>query len=94
MFASDPNWGRIIAAIGRSRQGELEAERVSVFINDLCLLSGGGLHESYSEEAGQREMNMEEITLTVDLGSGDHNCTVWTCDLSHDYVSINADYRS
>ncbi len=94
MFASDPNWGRIIAAIGRSRGDELQAENISVSINDVCVLERGGLSDSYTEEAGQREMNRQEIHLAIELGPGEHGYTAWTCDLSHDYVSINADYRS
>ena len=94
MFASDPNWGRIIMAIGGSREKELDANNVSVFINEVCVLSRGGLCESYSEEAGQQEMNKQEIHLSIDLGSGNHDFRVWTCDLSHDYVTINAEYRS
>ena len=94
MFASDPNWGRIIAAIGRSRADELEAENISVSINDVRVLERGGLSDSYTEEAGQREMNRQEIHLVIELGSGEYGYTAWTCDLSHDYVSINADYRS
>jgi len=94
MFAADPNWGRIIAAIGRSRAGLIESERISVFMNELCVVDKGEKALAYTEEAGQLEMSKPEIKIGVDLGLGQCNETVWTCDLSHDYIKINAEYRS
>ncbi|NKB38908.1 MAG: bifunctional glutamate N-acetyltransferase/amino-acid acetyltransferase ArgJ [Gammaproteobacteria bacterium] len=94
MFASDPNWGRIIMAIGGSRGGEIVPEKTSVYLNSLCIVDKGEKSEGYTEELGQKEMAATEIVINVDLGLG--NCVekVWTCDLSHDYVRINAEYRS
>ncbi len=94
MFAADPNWGRIIAATGRSREGLIEAERISVFINKLCVVDKGEKAGTYTEEAGQIEMSRPEIGIEINLGLGQCSETVWTCDLSHDYVKINAEYRS
>lgn len=94
MFASDPNWGRIIAALGRSREGQIEPQKVSVFLNELCIVMSGEKAASYTEEAGQAEMSKAEITLRIVLGLGQCSETVWTCDLSYDYIKINAEYRS
>lgn len=93
-FASDPNWGRILAAIGRARVAQLDIERVGIWINDVCVVHGGSLAASYTEAAGKAAMRPAEITVRVTLGGASHSATVWTCDFSHDYVSINADYRS
>ena len=94
LFASDPNWGRILAAVGRSGLADLDVSRVAVFLGDTCIVEGGARAASYTEAAGQREMAAEEITIRVALGRGVHRDCLWTCDLSHGYVSINADYRS
>ena len=94
LFAADPNWGRIIAAVGRSREGQIEAEKVSVFLNELCIVYKGEKAESYTEKAGQAVMSNAEIVIRIDLGLGESSETVWTCDLSHDYIKINAEYRS
>ncbi len=94
LFASDPNWGRILAAVGRSGLTDLDVSRISIFLGGTCIVDGGARAASYTEEAGQREMAAEEITIRVVLGRGAHRDALWTCDLSHDYVSINADYRS
>lgn len=93
-FASDPNWGRILAAIGRARVAQIDIDRVGIWINDVCVVQGGSLAASYTEEAGKAAMRPAEIQVRVTLGLGRYSATVWTCDLSHDYVSINADYRS
>jgi glutamate N-acetyltransferase/amino-acid N-acetyltransferase len=93
-FASDPNLGRIVCAIGNARLADLDTSRVSFALDDVVVVDNGGRAASYSEEAGQRVMNNDEITVRVRLGRGDASATVWTCDFSHDYVSINADYRS
>ncbi|RBW49462.1 bifunctional glutamate N-acetyltransferase/amino-acid acetyltransferase ArgJ [Marinobacter sp. F3R11] len=94
LFASDPNWGRILAAVGRAGVQGLDVNALEIYLGDVCLVRGGGRAEDYSEERGQAVMDQEEITITIDLKRGDISETVWTCDFSHDYVSINADYRS
>lgn len=94
LYASDANWGRILAAVGRAPVDELDVERIVIDLGDVRLVEHGGRAESYTEEAGARVMAQEEIVIRIQLGRGDANATVWTSDLSHDYVSINADYRS
>jgi glutamate N-acetyltransferase/amino-acid N-acetyltransferase len=93
-FASDPNLGRIVCAIGNSAAPDLDPSRVSFRLDDVRVVDGGGRAPSYREEDGQRVMKQDEITVTVALGRGQATSRVWTCDFSHDYVSINADYRS
>ncbi len=93
-FSSDPNWGRILAAIGRSGVERLDIEQVSIHLGDTALVVGGEPDPQYSEARGQAAMSGEEIDVTIDLGRGTRCQTVWTSDLSHDYVRINADYRS
>jgi glutamate N-acetyltransferase/amino-acid N-acetyltransferase len=93
-FASDPNLGRIVCAIGNTAATDTDPARVSFWLDDVLVVDRGGRAASYREEDGQRVMKQDEITIRVDLGRGDAAATVWTCDLSHDYVSINADYRS
>jgi glutamate N-acetyltransferase/amino-acid N-acetyltransferase len=93
-FASDPNLGRILAAVGYAGIADLEQSGIDLFLDDVHVASGGGRNPSYAEADGQRVMKQSEITVRVVLGRGDASDTVWTCDLSHDYVSINADYRS
>ncbi|MGM0593538.1 MAG: bifunctional glutamate N-acetyltransferase/amino-acid acetyltransferase ArgJ [Pseudomonadota bacterium] len=94
LFASDPNWGRILAAVGRARLPALELERVAIYLDDVCIVSGGGRDPAYTEERGQGVMEQEELEIRVELGRGGATSTVWTCDLSYDYVRINADYRT
>jgi len=94
LFASDPNWGRILAATGRAGLVDLELEKVSIYLGDVCIVRGGAVAPEYKEEAGQQVMDQEEITIRIKLGRGDSHETVWTCDLSHDYVTINAEYRT
>jgi len=94
LFASDPNWGRILAAIGKADVEVLDINKINIQINGEALIEAGEPAESYSEEVGQAIFNQEEITITIDLASGEAEHNVWTSDLSHDYVSINADYRS
>ena len=94
LFASDPNWGRILAAVGRSGLAALDVEKVTIFLGDVCIVRDGGKSESYTEEQGQRVMNEAEITIRVELGRGESEATIWTTDLSHDYVTINSEYRS
>ena len=93
-FASDPNWGRILAAVGRAGIEDLVLEDVSLYLDDVCIVSDGCRDASYTEEAGQKIMDQSEITIKVVLGRGDIATTVWTSDLSHEYVTINSDYRS
>jgi glutamate N-acetyltransferase/amino-acid N-acetyltransferase len=93
-FASDPNLGRILAAIGYSGIDDLDVGRVDLYLDDVHVVTGGGRHPDYREEDGQRVMRQAEILVRVELNRGEAATTVWTCDLSHDYVSINADYRS
>jgi glutamate N-acetyltransferase/amino-acid N-acetyltransferase len=93
-FASDPNWGRILAAIGRAPIPRLDVNAVSIHLNDVCVVRQGGLNPDYTEAQGQAVMRLPEICIRVELGAGSSQARIWTCDLSHDYVSINADYRS
>ena len=93
-FASDPNLGRILAAVGYAGIEDLDQTRIDLFLDDVHVAENGGRHPAYREEDGQRVMKQSEITVRVDLHRGASRATVWTCDLSHDYVSINADYRS
>ena len=93
-FASDPNLGRIVCAIGNAAEPDLDPARVSFWLDDVQVVDRGGRAATYTEEQGQRVMKQAEIGVRVDLGRGTARATVWTCDLSHEYVSINADYRS
>ncbi|MDP2227287.1 MAG: bifunctional glutamate N-acetyltransferase/amino-acid acetyltransferase ArgJ [Moraxellaceae bacterium] len=93
-FASDPNWGRIVAAIGNAGLVGLDASRVRVYLNQVCIVDNGGRAPAYTEEQGAEVMKEAEITIRVCLGRGDARDTVYTCDFSYDYVKINADYRS
>lgn len=94
LYASDANWGRILAAVGRAPVSDFDVSRVSIDLGEIRLVEAGGRASSYTEEAGSAVMAREEISIHIDLGRGDASATVWTSDLSHDYVSINADYRS
>jgi glutamate N-acetyltransferase/amino-acid N-acetyltransferase len=93
-FASDPNLGRILAAVGYAGIADLDQTGIDLYLDDVHVALKGGRHPAYREEDGQRVMKQSEITVRVGLGRGSASDTVWTCDLSHDYVSINADYRS
>ncbi|MCP5266349.1 MAG: bifunctional glutamate N-acetyltransferase/amino-acid acetyltransferase ArgJ [Burkholderiaceae bacterium] len=93
-FASDPNLGRILAAIGYAGIEDLDVDALDLHLDDVHVATAGGRHPDYREEDGQRVMSQAEITVRVSLNRGTAATTVWTCDLSHDYVSINADYRS
>ncbi len=93
-FASDPNLGRILAAVGYAGINDLEQSLIDLDLDDVAIVRQGGRLPSYREEDGQRVMKQSEITVRVHLHRGTAQATVWTCDLSHDYVSINADYRS
>jgi glutamate N-acetyltransferase / amino-acid N-acetyltransferase len=93
-FASDPNLGRILAAVGYAGIGDLDQGLIDLFLDDVHVVVKGGRHPAYQEADGQRVMKQSEITIRIDLHRGSAHATVWTCDLSHDYVTINADYRS
>lgn len=94
LFASDPNWGRILAAIGRAGVTDLDINHIDITLNGVAIVESGGRAASYTEEAGQEVMNMDEITIAIELHRGDGEVNVWTSDLSHDYVRINAEYRT
>jgi glutamate N-acetyltransferase / amino-acid N-acetyltransferase len=93
-YASDPNLGRILAAIGYAGVTDLDVGKIDLYLDDVLVAKAGGRNPDYREEDGQRVMKKAEILIRVVLGRGDAQATIWTCDLSHDYVSINADYRS
>jgi len=93
-FASDPNLGRILAAVGYAGVDDLDVTKLDLYLDDVWVAKAGGRNPDYQEADGQRVMKQAEILVRVTLGRGDASATVWTCDLSHDYVSINADYRS
>ena len=93
-FASDPNLGRILAAVGYAGISDLDQTKIDLYLDDVHVAVNGGRNPTYKEEDGQRVMQQSEITVRVVLGRGAASETVWTCDLSHEYVSINADYRS
>jgi glutamate N-acetyltransferase/amino-acid N-acetyltransferase len=94
LFASDPNWGRILAAVGRAGLADLDIDAIRIWLDDVCIVSDGGRDPSYTEEAGQRVMDKAEFVIHVDLGRGESETSVLTCDLSFDYVKINAEYRT
>ncbi|KND56284.1 Glutamate N-acetyltransferase / N-acetylglutamate synthase [Candidatus Paraburkholderia kirkii] len=93
-YASDPNLGRILVAIGYAGVTDLDVGKIDLYFDDVLVAKAGGRNPEYKEEDGQRVMKKSEIAIRVLLGRGDAQATIWTCDLSHDYVSINADYRS
>jgi glutamate N-acetyltransferase/amino-acid N-acetyltransferase len=93
-FASDPNLGRILAAVGYAGVADLDQNLIDLFLDDVHVATQGGRHPAYKEADGQRIMKQDEITIRVLLGRGSAHDQVWTCDLSHEYVTINADYRS
>ncbi len=93
-FASDPNLGRILAAVGYAGIADLDQRCIDLYLDDVQVASSGGRHPQYQEADGQRVMKQSEITVRVVLGRGTASDTVWTCDFSYDYVKINADYRS
>ncbi len=94
LFASDPNWGRILAAVGYAGVPNLDVSLIDVFLGDVCIASRGGRADSYTEEQGAAVMQQEEIGIRIELGRGQFSETIWTTDLSHEYVRINAEYRS
>ena len=94
LFAGDPNWGRILAAVGRAGIDDLDLQRVEIHLDDVCIVRDGGRAADYTEAAGRRVMQQPELTIRVVLGRGECTEQVWTCDLSYDYVKINAEYRT
>jgi glutamate N-acetyltransferase/amino-acid N-acetyltransferase len=94
LFASDPNWGRILAAVGRAGVAQLDVSLIDVFLGEVCIASKGCRAASYTEEQGAAVMAKEEITIRIELGRGGCSETIWTTDLSHEYVKINAEYRT
>lgn len=93
-FASDPNWGRILAAVGRAGITNLNLNALTIFLDDVCIVRDGGRAPDYAETRGQRVMKQDEITIRINLARGTQQTRVWTCDFSYDYVRINAEYRS
>ncbi|SMN14133.1 Glutamate N-acetyltransferase / N-acetylglutamate synthase [Bathymodiolus heckerae thiotrophic gill symbiont] len=94
LFASDANWGRILAAVGRANIADLKVEAVSIYLGEVCLIKNGDLNASYTEVSGSKEMEKSEITITITIGNHDTLERVWTTDLSYDYIKINAEYRT
>ena len=94
LFASDPNWGRILAAVGRAGLQDLDVARIGIWLDQVCIVRQGSRAEDYSEARGQAVMDQDEITIRIELGRGDASRRILTCDLSHDYVTINAEYRT
>jgi glutamate N-acetyltransferase/amino-acid N-acetyltransferase len=93
-FASDPNWGRILAAVGRAGVKDFDLSKVNIALDDVYIVRDGGKASDYTEEKGQSVMDQNDITIHIDLGRGDQEVKVWTCDFSYDYVQINAEYRT
>lgn len=94
MFASDPNWGRILAAVGRSGIDDFVIDKVEIYLGDVCIVENGGVSPAYTETAGQSVMDRDEIVVRIVLNRGQQTATVLTCDFSYDYVKINAEYRT
>ena len=94
LYASDPNWGRILAAVGRAGVDDLDINNVSIYLDEVCIVSNGGRDQGYEEAMGQAVMSQQEITIRVSLDRGNEQATLWTTDLSYDYVKINAEYRT
>ncbi|MEJ2042374.1 MAG: bifunctional glutamate N-acetyltransferase/amino-acid acetyltransferase ArgJ [Reinekea sp.] len=94
MSASDANWGRLLMAVGKAPVAGLDVDKIDLFLGDVCIASQGERHPEYSEDKGAAVVGQEEIQVIIDLNSGDAEASVWTSDLSHDYVTINAEYRT
>jgi glutamate N-acetyltransferase/amino-acid N-acetyltransferase len=93
-FAADPNWGRILAAVGRAGMPDLDITSISIFLDEVCIVRRGERDTEYTEAQGQTVMDRDEITVRIVLGRGADSANVWTCDFSYDYVRINAEYRT
>ncbi|MBY6191446.1 bifunctional glutamate N-acetyltransferase/amino-acid acetyltransferase ArgJ [Microbulbifer agarilyticus] len=94
LYASDPNWGRLVMAIGNAGAKNLDTSKISVYLDDVQIVEAGGRASSYTEDAGQKVFEQPEFTISVDLQRGDVSEHIWTCDFSHEYVTINAEYRT
>ncbi len=94
LFASDPNWGRILAAVGRAPVGELAIDQVNIWLGDVQIVRNGGVAPDYTEQGGARAVAETDILIRVELGRGTGTSRIWTCDFSYDYVRINAEYRT
>jgi glutamate N-acetyltransferase/amino-acid N-acetyltransferase len=94
LFAGDPNWGRILAAVGRAGLADLDLPQIEIYLDEVCIVREGGRATDYTEAAGQQVMDRKELTIRVVLNRGSCNEAVWTCDFSYDYVKINAEYRT
>ena len=94
LYASDANWGRILAAVGRAGLANLDLSRIRIWLNGVCIVSDGGRDAAYTEEAGAEAVSRDEIVIRIALGRGQARDQVWTCDFSHQYVTINAEYRT
>jgi glutamate N-acetyltransferase/amino-acid N-acetyltransferase len=94
LFASDPNWGRILAAVGRSEIENLNINAVQIYLGQVCIVENGNMAAQYTEEQGQQVLREKDILIRVCLGRGHYQTQVWTCDFSYDYVRINAEYRT
>ena len=92
--ASDPNWGRIIAAIGNAEISDLDTSKINIYINDVCIVGNGERSDTYTEEKGKKVMICDEIVLKIELNRGNYSEQIWTTDLSHEYIKINAEYRN
>lgn len=93
-FAADPNWGRLLAAVGRAPIGKLDTQKVNIFLDEVCIVRAGAPAPDYTEARGRDVMRRSDIPVRIELGAGRDAARVWTCDLSHDYVRINAEYRT
>ena len=94
LTASDPNWGRILAAVGKAKVSELDIAKVSIFLDEICIVENGGRADGYTEELAKEKMLQDEISINIDLGLGKFAETIWTTDLSYEYIKINAEYRT
>ena len=94
LYANDANWGRILAAVGRSGLGDLDLDRIRIWLNGVCIVSGGGRDPAYTEAAGAAAVARDEIVIRIALGRGRAEDRMWTCDFSHQYITINAEYRT
>ena len=94
LYASDANWGRILAAVGRAGLADLDLSRIRIWLNGVCIVSDGARDAAYTEEAGSEAVSRDEIVIRIALGRGQARDQVWTCDFSHQYVTINAEYRT
>jgi len=94
LFASDPNWGRILAAVGRAGLQDLDVSKLTILLDEVCIVCDGERDANYTEARGKQVMSRDEMAITVQLGRGNASSSVWTCDFSYDYVKINAEYRS